>query len=115
MAVKKTAEISTEVEKTLTAESQEAGAESQETGAESQETKIGSAWDETVDVVVPRKPKGEDQSWFICVNDRRFAVPANGKKQTLPRPVAEILNMSVEAEIEAEEFAEEMTRKARGG
>ena len=69
-------------------------------------------WEETVDMVVPRRPKGDDQRYYICVNDRRFYVPADGKKQSLPRPVAEILQASLQAAYEAEDFAEEMSRKA---
>lgn len=63
-------------------------------------------WELTKEVIVPRKAKGDDQSWFVCVNDRRFAVPANGRRQILPLPVAEVLEKAVEAEYAAEDFAE---------
>lgn len=66
-------------------------------------------WDEIVEMIVPRKPKGDDQSYYICVNDRRFYVPADGKRQKLPRPVAEILQSSLEAEYAAEDYAERMS------
>ena len=69
-------------------------------------------WKDEVEIVVPRKVKGDDPQYYVCVNDRRFAFPANGKRQKMPRPVAEILQSSLDAEYEAEEYAEEMNRKA---
>lgn len=74
-----------------------------------------SSWDEMVDMIVPRKPKGEDQQFYICVNDRRYAVPANGKMQKLPRPVAEILKESIEAEYEAQDYADHMPNQSADG
>ncbi len=73
-----------------------------------QETEPKSAWDEEVEMVVPRKSKGDDQQYYVCVNDRRYTVPANGRTQKLPRPIAEILQQSIEAEIEAEEYADKL-------
>ena len=73
---------------------------------------VKSAWDEEVPVVVPRKPKGQDQQFYVCVNDRRFTVPANGKQQMLPRPVAEILQAAIEAEYAAEEFADNIPNES---
>lgn len=71
-----------------------------------------SAWDEEMTIYVPRKAKGDDQSWMLMVNDRLLYVPANGKMQTLPRPFAEVLQAAVEAETRAEEYSEMVTRKA---
>ena len=68
-------------------------------------------WDETVSMLVPRKPKGEDQQYYICVNDRRYMVPANNKVQELPLPIAEILKDSLVMEEEAEEFAESIPNR----
>ena len=79
--------------------------------AEEKET-VKDAWDEEVPVVVPRKPKGADQQFYVCVNDRRFTVPANGKQQMLPKPVAEILQAAIEAEYEAEEFADNIPNES---
>lgn len=79
--------------------------------AEEKET-VQSAWDEKVPVVVPRKPKGQDQQFYVCVNDRRFTVPANGKQQMLPRPVAEILQTAIEAEYAADEFADSIPNES---
>ena len=69
-------------------------------------------WDETIDMVVPRKPRGEDQQYYICVNDRRYLVPADGKVQTLPKPVAEVLRESIEADAEADEFADHIPNRS---
>ena len=73
---------------------------------------VKSAWDEEVAVVVPRKPKGQDQQFYVCVNDRRFTVPANGKQQMLPKPVAEILQAAIDAEYAAEEFADSIPNES---
>ena len=63
-------------------------------------------WKEQVPVFVPRARASEDQNAYVCVNDRRFSVPRNGKTQMLPRPIAEALQTSLEAEYKAEEYAE---------
>lgn len=70
-----------------------------------------SEWDEEVEMIVPRKSKGDDQSYYVCVNDRRFQIPANGKMQTLPAPIAEALRNSLEAEAEAEEYADKIPNR----
>ena len=69
-------------------------------------------WEEKMTVYVPRKAKGDDQSWFIMVNDRPMYVPANGKMQELPKPIAMILQNAVEAEAEAEEYSSKVTQEA---
>lgn len=69
-------------------------------------------WEETINMVVPRKPRGEDQQYYICVNDRRFLVPADGKVQTLPLPVAEVLRESLQADAEADEFADHIKNRS---
>lgn len=79
---------------------------------EQKETGIKDEWAEMVDMIVPRKPKGEEQQFYICVNDRRFAVPANGKMQKLPKPVAEILRTSIEAEYAAEDYADHIPNRS---
>lgn len=73
---------------------------------------VADEWAEEVEVMVPRKRKGDDPQYYVCVNDRRFAFPADGKRQKMPKPVAEILMSSIEAEYAAEEYAEEMNRHA---
>ena len=68
-------------------------------------------WAEEVEMIIPRKQKGDDQQFYVCVNDRRFYIPANGKMQKLPKPVAEVLQQSLEAENEAEDYAESIPNK----
>jgi len=65
---------------------------------------------ETVEMIVPRKPRGEEQQYYVCVNDRRYAIPADGKMQKLPKPVAEILKDSLEADAFADDFADRMPK-----
>ena len=104
MATKKTTKpVETETEEQLLEQPAE---------EEKAETTVKSAWDEEVPVVVPRKPTGQDQQFYVCVNDRRFTVPANGKQQMLPRPVAEILQAAIEAEYAAEEFADSIPNES---
>ena len=67
---------------------------------------------EETEMIVPRKPKGEEQQYYICVNDRRFVVPANGKMQKLPKPVALILQDSLEADWKADEFADQIPNRS---
>lgn len=76
------------------------------------ETGAKSAWDETVKMHVPRRPRGDDQFYYICVNDRRFQVPADGKVQELPVPIAAILQMSLDAEADAERFIDGLPNQA---
>lgn len=78
---------------------------------EAEEPKNDDVWSQMVDVVVPRKPKGEDQNFYICINDRRFYIPANGKVQKLPLPVAEILADSLEDEAKAEDYMDSMPNR----
>ena len=64
-----------------------------------------SAWDEEIEMMIPRKPRGEDAFYYVCVNDRRFEIPASGTMQKLPKPIALVLQASLAAAIKAEEFA----------
>ena len=68
-------------------------------------------WDEMVEMFVPRKRAGDEQQYYVCVNDRRYTIPANNKVQTLPRPVAEVLQQGLDADREAEEFAENIPNR----
>ena len=106
MATKKTAKP---------AEAEEQLLEQQETEPEQpEEVKAEPAdpWAETMDVVVPRKPKGEDQQFYVCVNDRRFYIPANGQVQTLPKPIALVLQDTIQAEYAAEDFADHIPNRS---
>lgn len=73
---------------------------------------ITDPWQKNMEIIVPRKPKGEDQQYYICVNDRRFMVPANGKMQSLPQPIAEVLLASIQADYDADEFAEHIPNRS---
>jgi len=73
---------------------------------EGQEEAPKSAWDEEIEMLIPRKPKGEESYYYVCVNDRRFEIPASGTMQKLPKPIALVLQDSLAAEIRAEEFAD---------
>ena len=106
MATKKTAKP---------AEAEEQLLEQQETEPEQPEevkAEPVDAWAETMDVVVPRKPKGEDQEFYVCVNDRRFYIPANGQVQTLPKPIALILLDTIQAEYAAEDYADHIPNRS---
>ena len=72
---------------------------------------VKSAWDEEEEMLIPRKAKGEEQHYYICVNDRRFYVPANGKMQKLPKPIAQALKDSLDAEYEADEYADHIPNR----
>ena len=76
-----------------------------------QEEKKYDPWAEEIEMIVPRKPKGEEQFYYICVNDRRFQVPADGKMQKLKKPVAEILKDSLEADWQADEYADHIPNR----
>lgn len=93
MATKKKPEVSEEE-----ALEQEVPAEAEEKPA-----KVNK-WDQMETVVTPRKQKHD--YYYVCVNDRRFEIPADGKPHEMPRPIAEVLRQSIEAENAALDFAE---------
>ena len=102
MATKKTAAAATE-------EVKEEPVQAEEEVKAEQPAEVDE-WDIIDEMIVPRKPKGDDPSYYVCVNDRRFLIPADGKMQKLPRPVANVLRDSLEAEMEAEDFADSMPK-----
>ena len=63
-----------------------------------------SAWDIKVTVRTPRKSKHD--FYYVCVNDRRFEIPADGKEHEMPKPIAEVLQQTLDAEAAADDFAE---------
>jgi len=85
-------------------------AEEQEEKAVKKET-AADPWAEKTEMIVPRKPKGEDQFYYICVNDRRFQIPADGKMQELPKPVALVLKDSLEADWQADDYADHIPNR----
>lgn len=106
MATRKNPEVETEEQvQAVTAEEQ--------TPAVTAEEKPKDPWQEMVSIFVPRKAKGDDQTWLVIVNDRYHGVPANGRMQTLPRPVAEILQDAIDAETAAADYMDRITREAQ--
>ena len=95
-----------ETKKTTATEPEEVKAEAQEAAAAAPAVK--DEWDEQIEMLIPRKGRGDDQSYYVCVNDRRFYIPADGRMQKLPKPIALVLQESLEAEAEAEDFADRM-------
>ena len=94
------------------AETQENQAPDKENQKPKAEKKPKDPWEEMVQVIVPRKPRGEDQSYYICVNDRRFQLPADGKPQIMPQPIAEVLLASIAAEAEADDYADHIPNRS---
>ena len=82
----------------------------QETAEETEPAdETASTWDQKVTVLVPRKSKHD--YYYVCVNDRRFEIPADGKAHEMPLPIAEILQQTIEAENKAMDFAEGIPNK----
>ena len=77
-----------------------------------EEAKPASAWDEEMTIFVPRRAKGDDQTYVVIVNDRICNVPANGRAQTLPKPIALILQNAIDAEAAAQDYSEQVTMQA---
>lgn len=78
-------------------------------GAQAEEQKPKSTWDQLVPRQIPRKPKGN--FFYICVNDRRFEIPAKGQTEMLPLPIAEVLDQQIAAEYAAEDYAANMPNR----
>lgn len=75
-----------------------------EEAAETAEEPAKSKWDEIETVRTPRKSKHD--FYYVCVNDRRFEIPADGKEHEMPLPIAEVLRQTLDAEAAADDFAE---------
>ena len=75
-----------------------------EEAAETAEEPAKSKWDVIVTVRTPRKSKHD--FYYVCVNDRRFEIPADGKEHEMPLPIAEVLMQTLDAEAAADDFAE---------
>lgn len=78
-------------------------------GVQAEEQKPKSSWDIKVTRQIPRKPKGN--YFYICVNDRRFEIPAKGQTEELPLPIAEVLDQQIAAEYAAEDYAANMPNR----
>lgn len=69
-------------------------------------------WEEFIDIVVPRHGRGQEKTFFVSVNGRNAQIPADGKLQHLRKPHAIALLDSLEAEANAEQFAEDLPHEA---
>ena len=98
MATKKKAEVTEEV---LEEELEETVAEAEPAEED--------PWKQKVQVRVPRKQKGD--YFYVCVNDRRFEIPADGMVHEMPQPIAEVLEATIDAENRALDFAEGIPNK----
>lgn len=110
MATKKTTEPAEVTQENVDVEAEKAAAAKAK--AEKNAPAVVDEWAEEIEMIVPRKPKGEEQSYYICINDRRFQVPANGKMQKLPKPVALVLKDSLEADAEADDFMDHIPNRS---
>ena len=62
------------------------------------------------DVYISTEGAGGETVMFVGLNGRTWAVP-RGKKQRVPRPVADIIRQRMRTEREARKFNEEQARK----
>ena len=69
-------------------------------------------WEQFIDFVVPRHGRGQEKTFFVAVNGRNVQIPADGKLQHLRAPHAKALLDSLEAEAQAEQFAEDLPHEA---
>ena len=64
------------------------------------------SWEIEEEVLVPRRPKGEEQFYWLCINGRSVQIPANGRVQTMKKPFAEALRNKIEADAAADDMAD---------
>ena len=72
-------------------------------------------WEEYEDVYVPRHGKGQEPYFFIQINARSCQIPADGKRHRIRKPFAEALQESIDAEMDAEDFADNVPHDAAPG
>lgn len=78
----------------------------QETENVQQESTVKkNAWDEKRSIFLPRAQAGQQKFVMVGVNGRRYQVP-RGKHVEVPLPLYERLEIMLEAEVKAQEFAE---------
>lgn len=65
-----------------------------------------SAWDEIVDVRVPRHRPGEEEQHYVCVNGIARLVELDGKLHHLERPIAEAMLIWMDGEEKVDEMLE---------
>ena len=62
-------------------------------------------WKEMVEIKLPKAPKGEPNYEIASVNGRVFKIK-KGEKVKVPAPIAEVIEHSIEAQEEADEYME---------
>lgn len=72
----------------------------------------GTEWEEYETVRTIRASKGQEKSIVVSVNDRNVQIPLDGKAYRLRKPHAEIFLQSMDANVAAEEFAENVPNEA---
>lgn len=71
----------------------------------------GGSWDIMETIMIPRAPKGDDQTYDININGRQFYVP-KGRKVTAPHPVIERIRQIIAFEAAAAEYEEQVSKEA---
>nr|DAU60212.1 MAG TPA: hypothetical protein [Caudoviricetes sp.] len=61
-------------------------------------------WNDMVEVLIPMRSRTEQPTAYISINRRGFFVP-KGKRTMVPRPVAEVIQRSMEMQTELEKEA----------
>ena len=62
-------------------------------------------WRDMVEIKLPKGPKGEPNYEIVSVNGRVFKIK-KGEKVKVPMPIAEVIEHSMEAQEEADEYME---------
>ena len=63
-------------------------------------------WKDMVEVFIPKKSRGEQDTTYIRLNRRAYLVP-KGKRTMVPRPVAKIIDRSLEMQNDLDAEARE--------
>lgn len=108
MAMSKTAE------KTPEKPAEDKNAVQDMTGA-SQAEDEGTEWEEYETVRTIRAQKGQEKSVVVSVNDRNVQIPLDGRAYRLRKPHAEVFLQMMDANVAAEEFADNVPNQAAPG
>lgn len=84
------------------------------TGA-SQAEDEGTEWEEYETVRTIRAQKGQEKSVVVSVNDRNVQIPLDGRAYRLRKPHAEVFLQMMDANVAAEEFADNVPNQAAPG
>lgn len=69
-------------------------------------------WKKLVKVRPPRLMNSGIDHYYVCVNDIRYQIPADGREYEVPEPIALVLMDSIEAEYKAEDYAKEVEKNS---